>query len=211
MAREPDPMTRPQQSWASVYDEHGGLAVIAPGLMEVMVADLPRRPIALTLFRSTGHTVLTDGEPDGQLRGVLRFKYYVSPVINSPNRVSLSQLGQRSIAGLRQVQFMKNDLDKLGLTDRLPPILEFINIEGHVIVTGIRQVNAALEIRLFNPNVQPESATIELLKDNPLLPTPRYAQRVNFEHQPLGEKQELEQRTLSLTIDPKKIVTIRFS
>ena len=51
--REPDPLTRPQQSWVSVNDDQCGLAVIAPGLMEVMVQDLPDRPVALTLFRST--------------------------------------------------------------------------------------------------------------------------------------------------------------
>ena len=33
--------------------------------------DLPDRPIALTLFRATRRTVMTDGEPDGQLRGDL--------------------------------------------------------------------------------------------------------------------------------------------
>jgi dipeptidase D len=59
---------KPQQTWTAVYDARRGLAVIAPGQLESAVRDLTERPIALTLFRGTRRTVLTDGEPGGQQR-----------------------------------------------------------------------------------------------------------------------------------------------
>ena len=115
--REPDPLTRPQQSWVSVNDDQCGLAVIAPGLMEVMVQDLPDRPVALTLFRSTRNTVFTDGEPGGQLLGPLHFKYALMPIIGVPHRAFLFQMGQRLSTGLRAVQITKKDI---GPTSRYP-------------------------------------------------------------------------------------------
>ncbi len=208
--REPDPFTRPQQSWAAVYDDQFGLAVIAPGLMEVMVEDLPERPIALTLFRSTRNTIFTDGEPGGQLLGPLHFRYTLSPIFNAPNRVSLFQLGQRMATGLRDVQQTRKDLDRYGVTGHLPPSLEFIKIVGDVVVTSIRQTISGLEVRFFNPNTYIETVAIELAKDLPDFPAPDYAELVDFEHQPIGERLMLRDRTLSLTIEPKKILTLRF-
>ena len=36
------------------------------GLLETAVRDQPERPLALTLFRATRRTVMTDGQPQGQ-------------------------------------------------------------------------------------------------------------------------------------------------
>jgi alpha-mannosidase/mannosylglycerate hydrolase len=208
--REPDPLTRPQQSWVSVYDDQCGLAVIAPGLMEVMVKDVPERSIALTLFRSTRNTVFTDGEPGGQLLGPLHFKYDLLPILGVPDRASLFQLGQRLSTGLRAVQITKNDLKHYRGNRKLPLSMEFLKIDGNVVVTSIRQTNPGLEVRLFNPNIERAKATIKLLKDNPEFATIENAELVDFEHQPISESLGLRDGTLSLSVEPKKILTIRF-
>ena len=208
--REPDPFTRPQQSWVSVNDNKFGLAVIAPELMEVMVQDLPERPIALTLFRSTRNTVFTDGEPGGQLLGPLHFKYDLLPILSVPDRAFLFQLGQRLSTGVREVQITKKDLDNYRGNHILPQSLEFIKIDGNVVVTSIRQTNSGLEVRIFNPNMDVAKATIELSKDNPEFVTLENAELVDFEHQPISEKLGLRDGTLSMLVEPKKILTLRF-
>ena len=72
--REPEIEAKPQQTLSAVFDKTGGLAVISTGLLESAVSDLPERPIGLTLFRATRRTVMTDGEPNGQLQGDLCFR-----------------------------------------------------------------------------------------------------------------------------------------
>ena len=73
--------THPQRSWHAVSDGARGLAVISRGLLECAVRDQPQRPLALTLYRSTSRTYLTDGEPEGQLLGhAMEFRYDIRPV-----------------------------------------------------------------------------------------------------------------------------------
>ncbi len=67
------------------------------------MSDLPERPIGLTLFRATRRTVMTDGEPNGQLQGDLRFRYWIAPLAGEPDRAALCRLGQRLEGGLRAV------------------------------------------------------------------------------------------------------------
>jgi len=178
--------------------------------MEVMVQDLPERPIALTLFRSTRNTVFTDGEPGGQLLGPLHFKYDLLPILSVPDRAFLFQLGQRLSTGVREVQITKKDLDNYRGNHILPQSLEFIKIGGNVVVTSIRQTNSGLEVRIFNPNMDVAKATIELSKDNPEFATLENAELVDFEHQPISEKLGLRDGTLSMLVEPKKILTLRF-
>jgi alpha-mannosidase/mannosylglycerate hydrolase len=210
-SREADPLTRPQQSWAAVFDDTGGLAVVAPGQMEVMVQDLPGKPVALTLFRSTGNTIYTDGEPGGQLLDPLTFRYSLSPVRGAPDRAALCLLGQRLIAGLKYVQLSSVDLDNSRASRQLPPSLEFLKVTGQVVVTSVRQVESDWEVRLFNPNTEAVSAALTLLKDLPSWDAPGYAQLVDLEHRPITKKHRIQNRTMEYRVDPKKILTVRFS
>ena len=80
--RESETEAKPQQTWTAVFDKTGGLAVISTGLLESAVSDLPERPIGLTL--TYRRTVMTDGEPNGQLQGDLRFRYWIAPLAGEP-------------------------------------------------------------------------------------------------------------------------------
>ena len=157
--RELEVETKPQQSWTAVCDGARGLAVVSVGLMESAVRDLPERPIALTLFRGTRRTVITDGEPNGQLLGDLHFRYWIVPVAGEVDRVRLCDLGQQLAAGLRDVQlrpqdvrFFRADLARGGVDATLPAVAGFLSVEGPAVVTSIRQVGEGLEVRMFNPN-----------------------------------------------------------
>jgi alpha-mannosidase/mannosylglycerate hydrolase len=179
-------------------------------MMEVTVRDFPEPPLALTLFGSTRGTVFTDGEPGGQLLGPLQFNYFLSPLLNAPDRARLFGLGQRLSTVLRNVQLRRRDLEINRGNRELPPSLEFIKIDGEVVVTSIRQTDRGLEFRLFNPNLVLVPAAISLLKDNPEFPAGEYAELVDFEHQVISGKLRLQDRTLSIQVEPKKILTIRF-
>ncbi|MCZ7544828.1 MAG: glycoside hydrolase family 38 [Anaerolineae bacterium] len=127
--RELEVEARPQQTWTAVHDGTRGLAVISAGLYESAVRDLPERPVALTLFRSTRRTVNTDGEPEGQLLGPLTFRFWVAPLANAPDRIRLARLGQQLAAGLRDVQLHAQDLAVQGEAP-LPPAASFLSVEG---------------------------------------------------------------------------------
>ncbi len=81
-----------------------GLAVVAAGLPESGVRDLPERILALTLFRATRRTVMTDGQPQGQIQGELAFDYWIVPLRQTVDRARLCENGIQLGAGLRNVQ-----------------------------------------------------------------------------------------------------------
>jgi len=217
--REPEIETKPQQTWTAVFDPTGGLAVISTGLLESAVLDLPERPIALTLFRATRRTVGTDGEPAGQLQGELRFRYWLAPLTGEPERAELCRLGQRLEAGLRaailmaedQVQHRVQTGDPYGDPDwrppELPPVAGFLSVAGPAVVTSLRQTDAGLELRMFNPDAAARQATIVL--GNWPGPTPAYARPVNFEGKPVGKRLAFTDGQLALKLAAKKIVTLR--
>ena len=208
--RELEMETRPQQSWSAIYGGERGLALISTGLMEISAIDMPDRPLALTLFRSTRRTVMTDGEPLGQLQGDLSFRYYLAPLSESPDRTRLFLLGQKLAAGLRDIHIAPDDLLENTKTERrLPLEASFLRVIGKAVVTSVRHITEALEVRCFNPENDSVQATIEL-------PSPFWsdgdqlrAEMVNFESNPLDAIDGLDGKTLRLTLNPKQIATIR--
>jgi len=206
--RELNVETQPQQSWTAVHDAKSGLAVIADGLLETAVRDLPERPIALTLFRATRRTVFTNGEPDGQMRGEMTFRYLVMPLAGKPNRSQLCELGQRLSAGLRAVQLRREDVELYQTPQALPPTAGFLRVEGPAVVTSLRQAGTALELRMFNPETKTITATLHLADKTGLAKPPTTAQRVDFESRPLGPL-VITGGKIKVALKPKQIVTVR--
>jgi len=211
--RELEVETKPQQSWTAVSDGARGLAIVSVGQMESAVRDLPERPIALTLFRGTRRTVLTDGEPNGQLKGELRFRYWIVPVAGEVDRVRLCDLGQLLAAGLRDVQLRPKDVRLFrsaaggGSGATLPAVDGFLSIEGSAVVTSIRQVGEGLEVRMFNPNPRSATATLRLGERASF----KKAQRVDLESNPLKSMRMSEPGVLRIPLKAKEIVTVRLS
>jgi alpha-mannosidase/mannosylglycerate hydrolase len=219
--REPEIEAKPQQTWTAVFDKTGGLAVISTGLLESAVSDLPEQPIALTLFRATRRTVNTDGEPNGQLQGELRFRYWIAPLAGEPDRAALCRLGQQLEGGLRAAILMAEDQvqqrvqagdpygDPNWTAVSLPPAAGFLQVSGPAVVTSLRQVDVGLELRMFNPEAEDGRAIITL-GDWPGA-IPAHAQPVNFEGQPVGRQLAFADGRLAVSLGAKKIVTLRLA
>ncbi len=205
--------TGPQQSWTAIADHQRGLAVVAPGLMETAVRDLPDRPLALTLFRATRRTVFTDGEPQGQLEGKLNFKYWISPVRDSIDRVRLFEDGIQLGAGLRNFQLPANGFAGMfvPVATSLPPSASFFQVDGGVVVTCIRERDGILEVRCFNPNTTVVTAWFDFSRQPSSDSMPATAQRVDFEGRLLGQPVPITKGLFHLTVRAKEIVTLRFN
>ena len=208
--RELNVETQPQQSWTAVHDAKSGLAVVSDGLLEPAVRDTAERPIALTLFRGTRRTVFTDGEPDGQMRGAMTFRYFIMPLDGKPDRTQLCELGQRISADLRAVQLQRADQEIFQTGQTLPPVAGFLRLEGAAVLTSSRQVGAAMEIRLFNPDSKAVAATVQFTGKAGLAKLPTKAERVDFEGNRLAELGLLDGKC-KVTLKPKQIVTLRLS
>ncbi|MGM0401360.1 MAG: alpha-mannosidase [Chloroflexota bacterium] len=203
--RELEVETKPQQHWTAVHDAQRGLAVVSDGLLETAVRDLPQRPIALTLLRATGRTVMTDGEPDGQLQGRHTFRYWLLPLGERVNRTRLCYLGQRLAAGLYTAQLQPEDMALQRDEGDLPSSASYLALEGRAVVTSVRQVDGALEVRMFNPLEEEIEAELTLDASYDRL------QWVNLESASVEEVQPLVGDHLAVTLGGKEIATLRFS
>ena len=206
--RELEVETRPQQSWSAVFGGGRGLAVVAEGLLESTVRDLPERPLALTLFRATRRTVMTDGEPEGQLYGASTFRYWIMPLQDQPDRTRLGELGQRISAGLRSVQLLPIDQTQNTLPQSLPKTGGFFELAGEALLSSARETAEGFEVRLYNPHAK----TIPVSLNFPVYPGTnlpwRHFRMVNLESQPLSDLQSF-QNNVNLEMSAKKIITIQ--
>lgn len=210
LGREHAVEPRPQQSWTAVADKRRGLAVVSTGLMESSVRDLPERPLALTLFRATRRTVMTDGQPQGQLQGDLTFHYWIVPVRAPVDRVRLCEAGIQLAAGLRDQQMTAADVALYRGAATLPATASLLKVTGGVVVTSVREECGALEVRLFNPGTRAVTAALDFRGRPTGVAQPRQAQRVNLESQPQGRPVRLA-GVLRTKVKPKQIVTLRCS
>ncbi len=206
--RELEVETRPQQSWTTVHKDGRGLAIISAGLLETAVRDLPERPIALTLFRSTRRTVFTNGEDGGQLFGRLSFHFLVMPLNGEPDRIHLTELGQQLNAGLRAVQLVKEDQPYYQVTSGLELSGGFFELRGPAVLSSAREVGKGFEIRVYNPTNSSAQASLDFIEyPGNQLPWNKYC-LVNLDSQPLSGWKPIK-RKIDFESGPKKIITIR--
>jgi alpha-mannosidase len=205
--RELEVETKPQMSWTAVYDGRRGLAVVSTGLMESAVRDQPERPLALTLMRSTRTTVLTNGEPNGQLLGDWTFRYWLTPLAAAPDRVRLTRLGQQLATGLRNVQLRTEDVPLHRQPSALPPTAGLLQVDGSAVVTSVRWIDAGLEVRMFNPTTAAGEAHVRFGSDVHL----DAMQQVDSESNPAGSTRSIADGEATVGLAAKQIKTMRFS
>lgn len=204
--RELEVETKPQQSWTAVHGTKHGLAVVADGgLLETAVRDLPGRPIALTLFRGFRRTVFTDGEPGGQMRGSLTFRYAIVPLAGAPDRTRLSELGQQLAAGLRTVQQRTADITIYRGKPTVPATAGLLRLEGPALISSLRQLGSGIEVRLHNPHLRRITAKLIL---GPAIAKTKSARLTDYEGNPLSNLRLVRGR-LAISLKPKQIVTVR--
>jgi alpha-mannosidase/mannosylglycerate hydrolase len=213
--RELEVETKPQQSWTAVHDAKCGLAVVADGLLETAIPDLPERSIALTLFRGTRRTVFTNGEPDGQMRGPLTFRYCLVPLSGAPDRVRLCELGQQLAAGLRVVQLRKEDIEIYRSSTKLKPVGGFLGVAGPAVLSSVRRTTGeggpGVEVRLFNPGTKAASTRLDAARLAGPGSRGGEAGRVDLESRPLGRIGNVKKGRLTVALKPKQIVTVRIT
>lgn len=207
--REPEVETHPQQSWTAVFDEQQrGLAVVAAGLLETAVRDIPERTIALTLLRATRRTVMTDGEPNGQLAGDWTFRYWVTPFSGLPKRASLCTLGQELAAGIREVQLRPVDVRLFGDGGKSLPVNgSLLWFDGPAVLSSLRKVDETLEVRLYNPDVDTAEVSVTI---GDSIGKFKQVQHVRLDGEPLGPLQPLTGGKTVQFLAPKQILTLRF-
>ncbi|MDF3057241.1 MAG: glycoside hydrolase [Rariglobus sp.] len=208
LGRELSVETTPQQTWTSVVAGTRGLAVVSSGLPESCVRDQPDRSIALTLFRSTRRTVLTDGQPEGQVQGKMVFNYWIVPQTGKVGRSSLFDAGLRLAASVRTVQLRNFDLPIYRRKGTgVPAESSLFVLEGPAVLSSVRQEGDAVEIRLFNPDTTKGVVTLlpgtEVWRES-------LVTRVDLESRATGSARKAGAR-FALSMKPKEIVTLRFS
>lgn len=201
--------TGPQHTWTAVHDGKRGLAVVASGLPETAVRDLPDRPIALTLLRSFRKTIFSSSGETGQIQGSRSFEYWIVPLEGAPDSAGLWRMGQRLAAGVRVVA-----LERVTATGRdvnatvektLPASHSFLAVEGKdVVVSAIHQhgVKEAATIRVFNPTAQTIHGKLRLEGSAATV------SRTDFEGK--GAEPAGRQGVAELSLKPKQIATLRF-
>lgn len=199
--------TTPQASWTAVHDERRGLAVVAPGLPETAVRDVPERTLALTLLRGFRRTIFTDGEEGGQSLGPHEFRYRLVPLAGPPDRTRLAALAQRTAAGLRAVQVLPRNQAAAG-ERTVPRTLGQLRLRpGRALVSSLRRrpQSDAVELRLYN--VHDEALTETLTFHRPAA-TAALTDLEGREQRPLAVAAD---GAVTVEIGPRAIVTVRLT
>jgi len=210
LRRELTVETTPQQTWTAVEGERGGLAIVSEGLLESSVIDQPERPIALTLFRSTRRTVLTDGQPDGQLQGSMSFDYWIVPFSGKASRHRLCNYGTQLAAGFKTAQLRAKDITRFHGARELPAASSFLEVTGDVVTTSVRQVAGGVEVRFFNPQTKATKVSLDFGGRSAKSGRVKTVTKVDLESQALGKSQKFDAKW-QLSVKPKEIVTLSFS
>ncbi len=207
--QQDDGGTVPHNGIITVNNAGCGLAVYSNGLYEAVVRDDLPRTIALTLFRSTGNEVLSNGGDSGQLLSELQFTYALRPYAADAEWIgTLWRERQQFAAGLRSLT-RKTGKPLYETPHRaemkLPPAKSFIAVNGAgLIVSAIKEseeVRGHYVIRLFNASGQPVQGTLTF--DRPV----QMARLVNLDEQPFGEVYFIGPQ-ISLDLKPKQIITV---
>jgi alpha-mannosidase/mannosylglycerate hydrolase len=208
--REPEIDAKPQQSFSAVFEAGRGLGVVSSGLLESALLDLAEKPLALTLFRATRQTVNTNGEPEGQMQGELRFRYWISPISAGVDRAGLARLGHALSGGFYSAQLRGLDVRLNRQEKRLPAQASYLRLGGAVVLTSLRRTSAGLEARVFNPNPDPVEAVFDLSGWPEGAEIPLSAAPVNLESQPAGEAKPLKAGKVTFGLGSKQILTVCF-
>lgn len=207
--RELDVETRPQQSWTAVFDDQRGLAVVtAGGLLESAVQDRPDRPVALTLFRSTRRTKMTDGEPEGLLMNkTMVFRYRILPLQGAPDRVTLYRHAHDLSGGLRTVHLNAADIEfERGKPGRCnTPAGGLLSLHGTAVLSSLRKVGEDVELRAFSPETGAGEMCIELDGAGQV----NEVVKVDFKGHPCGDAIAGTKNTCKLSLRGKEIVTMK--
>lgn len=188
--------------------EHG-LAVFTKGLYEADVRDNEGRTIALTLLRSTGKEVMTDGGDGGQLLGDIEFEYAIRPYRpGACDKAWLWKERERYVSGIRAVNRKAGRFPETPhvRTADLPGAKSYLELQSEAFVlSAFKAAEAggdACVIRLVNLTEREGVATLVLARDV------ARAELVDLNENPVSVI-PADKNSIRLTGGAKKIVTIK--
>lgn len=192
--REMDPEERPHLGMFGICDRNRGLAILCPaGLHEHSVYDDADRTLALTLYRSIGRTVQTNGEPGGQLLESMNFSYALYPFSGKLSRFT----AVRKLQELRAGAYTH-------ISNTVQPVTSLLNIIGEVVTTAIKPATDGngIVVRVWNPGDVAAEAGIQIAS------SVSRAVLCNLNEE---EQQEVEvtDNTVKLQVPPMAVRTVR--
>lgn len=204
--------TVPHNGIISIDDGSCGLAVYSKGLYETAVRNDGSRTVALTLFRSTGKEVLSDGGDGGQLLTELEFHYAISPfTVRNSHTSRLWHEHQQFVAGIRSVDRSLGKVVYESLQRReadLALLHSFLQVEpAELIVSAIKaseDQNDSYVIRLFN--IADKCVAGTLTFDRKL----ERAHYVNLDEEVQNEA-PFNEHAITITARAKQIISIQIS
>jgi alpha-mannosidase/mannosylglycerate hydrolase len=138
----------------------------------------------------------------------MTFNYWLVPLADAVDRTRLCELGQRISAGIQVAQLRPADIAIYGTGQPLPPSASFLRLEGPAVMTSARQVDGALEVRLFNPWEETITALLSTDERPEGALQARQVGQVDFESDPVEEPWAIAGE-INLPLKPKEIVTLR--
>ena len=180
-----------------VQHAEGGLAVLCPGGLHEYEAT-PGGDLALTLYRGFFQTVMTNGEPDGELLGPLEFEYLLYPFAGNFNPIEAS----RHLAGARAGVRVHG-----ANADARPAGNSFLALERNAcVLTALKPADDGEGgvLRLWNPSGQ---AVRERVRFGVPVTS---AQRCNLEERPF-EDLDMAEGAVDIEVGPGALYTLRFA
>ena len=166
---ESEPLEKNMANMAGKRDDKGGIAFIGRyGLHEVAASEGADGTLFVTLYRCFGHTVMTNGEPDGQLQKHLTFEYALKLTSSDPDYPGLNKFAQS----------YRTDL----YTYMLPAALvkdtsndtSFVTIEGDLSYSALKPAHnlskKTVILRLVNLSGKKAASTVKLCAEAKVTP-----------------------------------------
>ena len=153
--KEPDPLEKNMQGILLRTDAEGtGLAFLSKyGLHEAGCDTDPRSSMYVTLFRSFSKTHTTNGQPDGQLQGVMTFEFLLKPY------------HKEGLTSLQNLQNQYKEINSFVITDGAEefPFGE-IRTEGNCVVSALKPSVKGREsiLRVYNVEQAPQEFSLSL-------------------------------------------------
>jgi len=196
----------PQQRFVDLSDGEAGLAVINDGLREYEISEDPSRTIYLTLLRAYEVALTTvawrwERHPEmklSQCPGEHEFRYAVMPHAGEWSKAGVGPQAERFNLPMTVAQVGRHG-------GSMPKAWGFVTIEPeNVLMSALKRAEEddSLVLRLYNPT--PSSIEAKVHLSMPL----RSAELTDFEER-RKESLSIEGQGLSITVEPKKVLTIR--
>lgn len=181
-----------------------GLAFVAEyGLHECAVTDDEQKTMLITLFRSFGKTVMTNGEVGGQIQGDLKFKYCIAPMQSNTTYADLIHLQDCMQAGVKTIGFRVSE------NYVLPNPQSYFEINSVDVCMSImkRPENAdknAIVLRLYNMSDRTATAQIKCFKEI------KHVEQVNLNEEYIGAL-SFDKNTIDMEFGAWQIKTLSIS